>query len=170
MPLLEDYEDPPAAKEAEDASDNDDLREETKQVNQRIRLTPIAPIQPLPPVITTQVVQIENTPDKPPGDGPSDEEPPKYDRPTAGPMHTSAEGPTIMGSLPQIFTGDHTKATDFIEEVKGYIRLNQDVPGFNSPIKKAALTLTLIKGPEIAGCYVTVGTFTQRGLSRTPGH
>ena len=53
---LEDYEDPPAAKEEEDASDNNDLREGTQQVNQRIRLTPIAPIRPLPPVTTTQVV------------------------------------------------------------------------------------------------------------------
>ena len=41
---LEDYEDPPAAKEEEDASDNEELREETQQVNHRIRLTPIAPI------------------------------------------------------------------------------------------------------------------------------
>ena len=41
---LEDYEDPPAAKEEEDASDNEELREETQQVNQQIRLTPIAPI------------------------------------------------------------------------------------------------------------------------------
>ena len=96
---LEDYEDPPAAKEEEDTSDNDNLREETQQVNQRIRLTPIAPIQPLPPVTTTQVVQIENTPDKPPGDGPPDGEPPRGDRPTAGPMRAPAEGPTIMGSL-----------------------------------------------------------------------
>ena len=41
---LEDYEDPPTAKEEEDASDNDNLREEIQQVNQCIRLTPIAPI------------------------------------------------------------------------------------------------------------------------------
>ena len=118
---LEDYEDPPAAKEEEDASDNDDLREETQQVNQCIRLTPIAPVRPLPPVITIQIVQIENTPDKPPGDSPPDGEPSRDDRPIAGPVRASAEGPTIMGSLPQIFTGDRTKATEFIEEVKGYI-------------------------------------------------
>ena len=62
-----------------------------------------------------------------------------------------------MGSLPQIFTGDRTKATEFIEEVKGYIQLNQDVPGFNSPIKKAALTLTLIKGPEVTGWVRNMG-------------
>ena len=41
---LEDYDDPPAAKEEEDASDNEDLREEMQQVNQHIRLTPITPI------------------------------------------------------------------------------------------------------------------------------
>ena len=62
-----------------------------------------------------------------------------------------------MGSLPQIFTGDHAKAIEFIEEVKGYIQLNQDVPGFNSPIKKAALTLTLIKGPEVTGWVHDMG-------------
>ena len=58
---LEDYEDPPAAKE-EDASDNDDLREETRQVNQRIRLTPIAPMRPLPPVITISAIPSNNNP------------------------------------------------------------------------------------------------------------
>ena len=53
--------------------------------------------------------------------------------------------------------GDCTKAAEFIEEVKGYIQLNQDIPGFNSPIKKAALTLTLIKGPEVAGWVCNMG-------------
>ena len=154
---LEDYEDPPAAEEEEDASDNEDLREETQQVNQRIRLTPIAPIQPLPPVTITQVIRIENNSDKPPGNGPPDGEPPRDDRPVIGPVHIPAEGLMIMGSLPQIFTGDRNKATEFIEEVKGYIRLNQDMPGFNSPIKKAALTLTLIKGPEVAGWVRDMG-------------
>ena len=108
---LEDYEDPPAAKEEEDASDNDDLREETQQVNQRIRLTPIAPIRPLPPVTTTWVVRIENIPDKPPGDGPPDGEPPRDNRPVAGPVRASAEDPTIMGNLPQIFTGEIGRAS-----------------------------------------------------------
>ena len=154
---LEDYEDPPAAEEEEDASDNDDLREETQQVNQRIRLTPIAPIRPLPPVTATQAAQIENDADKLPEDDPPDGGPPRDNGPVAGPARVPAEGPMIMGSLPEIFTGDRTKATEFIEEVKGYIRLNQDVPGFNSPIKKAALTLTLIKGPEVAGWVCNMG-------------
>jgi len=56
-----------------------------------------------------------------------------------------------MGGLPQIFTGDRLLADDFIEEVKGYLRLNQDVAGYNSPIKKVGLTLTLMKGPQVAG-------------------
>ena len=49
------------------------------------------------------------------------------------------------------------KATDFIEEVKEYIQLNWDAPGFNSPIKKVALTLTLMKGPEVAGWVRNMG-------------
>ena len=100
---------------------------------------------------------MENNSDKPPEDGPPNGEPPGDDRPVIGPARIPAEGPTIMGSLPQIFTGDRTKATEFIKEVKGYIRLNQDVPGFNSPIKKAALTPTLIKGPEVAGWIRIMG-------------
>src|SRR6202789_410282 len=56
-----------------------------------------------------------------------------------------------MDKLPEAFTGDRTKADDFIEEVKGYLRLNADVPGFNSPMKKIAFTLTHMKGPDVAG-------------------
>jgi len=64
-----------------------------------------------------------------------------------------------MGGLPQIFTGDHLLADDFIKEVKGYLRLNQDVAGYNSPIKKVALTLTLMKGPQVAGWTRDMGTW-----------
>jgi len=63
-----------------------------------------------------------------------------------------------MGGLPQIFTGDRLIADDFIKEVKGYLRLNQDVAGYNSPIKKVALTLTLMKGPQVAGWTRDMGT------------
>ena len=64
-----------------------------------------------------------------------------------------------MGGLPQVFTGDRLVADDFIEEVKGYLRLNQDVAGYNSPIKKVALTLTLMKGPQIAGWTRDMGNW-----------
>jgi len=56
-----------------------------------------------------------------------------------------------MGGLPTAFDGDRLRADDFIEEVKGFLRLNQDVAGYNSPIKKVAFTLTLMHGPQIAG-------------------
>jgi hypothetical protein len=64
-----------------------------------------------------------------------------------------------MGQLPQVFTGDHARADDFIKEVKGYLWLNQDVAGFNSPMKKIAFTLTLIKGADTAGWTQDMGTF-----------
>ena len=35
-------------------------------------------------------------------------------------------GVRTMGKLSEIFDGDRTKAEDFIEEVKRYLRLNQD--------------------------------------------
>jgi hypothetical protein len=64
-----------------------------------------------------------------------------------------------MGGLPQIFNGDHARADDFIEEVKGYLCLNQDVTGYNSLIKKVTFTLTLIKGSEVAGWTRDIGAW-----------
>ena len=64
-----------------------------------------------------------------------------------------------MGSLLQIFYGDRSKADDFIEEVKGYFRLNTDVPGYNSPYKKVAFTLTLVKGEETAQWVQNMGNW-----------
>jgi hypothetical protein len=54
-----------------------------------------------------------------------------------------------MGALPQLFYGDRTCAEDFIKEVKNFLRLNRDVPGYNSPIRKVAFMLSLLKGPEV---------------------
>ena len=64
-----------------------------------------------------------------------------------------------MGSLPQIFYGDQSKANNFIEEVKGYFCLNADVPGYNSPYKKVAFTLTLVKGEETAQWVQNMGNW-----------
>jgi hypothetical protein len=63
-----------------------------------------------------------------------------------------------MGKLPDNFNGDRTKADNFIEEVKGYLCLNAEVTGFNSPRKKIAFTLTHMKGPEVAGWARDMGT------------
>ena len=55
-----------------------------------------------------------------------------------------------MGALPQLFYRDRTKADDFINKVKAYLHLNTDVAGYDSPFKKVAFTLTLIKGESAA--------------------
>ena len=65
----------------------------------------------------------------------------------------------VMGSLPQIFYGDQSKANDFIEEVKGYFHLNANIPGYNSPYKKVAFTLTLVKGEETAQWVQNMGNW-----------
>ena len=64
-----------------------------------------------------------------------------------------------MGSLPHIFNGDWSKVDDFIKEVKGYLHLNTDVAGYNSPYKKVAFTLTLIKGDEPAQWVRNMGNW-----------
>jgi hypothetical protein len=68
-----------------------------------------------------------------------------------------AEDIKAMGKLPELFYGNRTKVEHFMQEVKAYLRLNQDVPGFNSPMKKVAFVLTHIKGPDVAGWARDVG-------------
>ena len=67
-----------------------------------------------------------------------------------------------MGNLPHKFTSDRTKADEFIKEVKAYFWINKDVAGFNSPIKKVAFTLTLIKGDKVAGWVRDMGIWIDR--------
>jgi hypothetical protein len=54
-----------------------------------------------------------------------------------------------MGTLPQIFHGERDKADAFMNELLGYLLLNHNVPGFESPIRQVAMALTLIKGPRV---------------------
>jgi hypothetical protein len=63
----------------------------------------------------------------------------------------------MMGALPEKFTGDRTQAQNFLDTIKGYIHLNQDVAGFNSPKKKVAFVLTLLEGPEVASWKRDIG-------------
>src|SRR5258708_30736912 len=62
-----------------------------------------------------------------------------------------------MGELPDIFNGDRTKAEAFIDQLNHYFLLNLDVPGFNSPIKKVALAIMLIKGADVTGWTRALG-------------
>ncbi len=54
-----------------------------------------------------------------------------------------------MGTLPHIFEGERDKANSFMNKLLGYLLLNANVAGFESPIRQVALTLTLIKGPHV---------------------
>jgi len=56
-----------------------------------------------------------------------------------------------MGSLPAVFMGNRAEAEAFIDGIQAYIHLNREVPGFMSPMKKIALTLTLMQGEKVAG-------------------
>jgi len=62
-----------------------------------------------------------------------------------------------MRSLPTIFLGNRAEAEDFINGIQAYIHLNREVPGFTSPMKKIALTLTLMQGEKVAGWAHDIG-------------
>jgi hypothetical protein len=55
-----------------------------------------------------------------------------------------------MGNKPENFYGDRAKVDTFIEDVKAYLRLNENVAGYNSPKNKIAFTLTCMKGDEVS--------------------
>ena len=54
-----------------------------------------------------------------------------------------------MGALPMIFEGDCLKAESFLREFSTYLLVNYNVPALTSFIKRIAITLTCIKGPEV---------------------
>ena len=54
-----------------------------------------------------------------------------------------------MGMLPMIFEGDQMKAESFLREFSTYLLVNYDVPALASFIKRIAIALTCIKGPEV---------------------
>jgi hypothetical protein len=67
-----------------------------------------------------------------------------------------------IGNGPRPFSGDCAQAEDFISKVKQYLRLNRDVPGFDSPIKKVSYTLSYIQGPKVAAWANTMGVWVDR--------
>jgi hypothetical protein len=62
-----------------------------------------------------------------------------------------------MGNKPENFYGDRAKADMFIEDVKAYLQLNEDVARYNSPKNKIAFTLTCMKGDEVSGWTRAMG-------------
>jgi hypothetical protein len=64
----------------------------------------------------------------------------------------------MMGALPEPFTGERTKAGNFIEAMKTYICLNQRVPGFESTMQKINLALTLMHSEKVTSWVKNVGT------------
>jgi hypothetical protein len=74
----------------------------------------------------------------------------------------AAQDVRAMGNKPENFWGDRTKAEEFIEEIKGYLRLNADVAGYNSPKTKAAFTLTCMKGSEVTGWVKNMGEIIEQ--------
>jgi hypothetical protein len=62
-----------------------------------------------------------------------------------------------MGNKPENFYRDRAKADTFIEDVKAYLQLNEDVAGYNSPKNKIAFTLTCMKGDEVSGWTRAMG-------------
>ena len=80
------------------------------------------------------------------------------------PGHNVAQQPAqpphnvkMMEALPSIFAGNREQANNFVEQLKGYIRLNCLVPGMNSYIQQVTLTLTLIQGPLVAEWHKNIG-------------
>jgi hypothetical protein len=63
----------------------------------------------------------------------------------------------VMGNKPENFYGDRAKADTFIEDVKAYLWLNEDMAGYNSPKNKIAFTLTCMKGNEVSGWTRAMG-------------
>src|SRR6266849_7142876 len=87
----------------------------------------------------------------------------------AGPIGPANQMPVVcardvkaMGTLPHTFSGDRIQAEQFMEEVRTYLRLNNDVVGFDSPIKQVYFTLSCMKGDDVAGWVRDVGEVVEQ--------
>ena len=56
-----------------------------------------------------------------------------------------------LGAGPTTFEGDRQLANTFLRELGSYFCVNKGVPGFDSPLRRVAITLTYIKGPKVNG-------------------
>ena len=94
-----------------------------------------------------------------PGSGGGGGQPPSPQGPAAAPQQVpQLQGDVrMMGALPEPFTGKRAKAGNFIEAMKTYVRLNRQVPGFESTMQKINLALTLMHGKKVAGWVKNVG-------------
>jgi len=54
-----------------------------------------------------------------------------------------------MGSPLRILDRERQQVDAFINELLTYIRINIEVPGFESPMRKIAIALTYIKGDKV---------------------
>jgi hypothetical protein len=96
------------------------------------------------------------------GDGSGGSSGPGASAPLPPPPNTlipvpAAANMRAMGNKPKNFYGDRAKADTFIEDVKAYLRLNEDVARYNSPKNKIAFTLTCMKGNKVFGWTCSMG-------------
>jgi hypothetical protein len=93
----------------------------------------------------------------PPDDSSSDDEIPEPN-PRAPPRpNNRRQGP--VGAAPRPFNGDRSQAEDFINEVKAYLRLNQETALGQSPRRKVEFVLTYMQGPEVVTWAATIGNW-----------
>jgi hypothetical protein len=90
-------------------------------------------------------------------DSSSDDEIPEPN-PRAPPRpNNRRQGP--MGAAPRPFNGDRSQAENFINEVKAYLRLNQETALGRSPRRKVEFVLTFMQGPEVVTWAATIGNW-----------
>jgi hypothetical protein len=56
----------------------------------------------------------------------------------------------VIGNKLKNFYRERAKANTFIEDVKAYLRLNENIAGYNSPKNKIAFTLMCMKGDKVS--------------------
>jgi len=125
----------------------------TQTATQATASTAVAPQHPLTAYELEELLNIAmgergggmggNPPGPPGGGGPA-----QAGAAAAQPV-AAAANIKAMGKDPPLFQGDRKKADTFMNEVKKYLTLNDDMAGFRSPKKKVILILTFMQGPEV---------------------
>jgi hypothetical protein len=83
---------------------------------------------------------------EPPGGGPPDSDDPADAAAAQLPLGSSNR---FIGKEPQVFTGDQTKAEEFIVQWSLLVAVNLDSPAMRNPYHRCMLFLTYLQGPHV---------------------
>jgi hypothetical protein len=103
----------------------------------------------------------DDDPDDPEGGDDDDDEDDLYHDAFPAAVPTGPDG-KVLGNLPSPFTGDRSRADEFLTNMQAYFRLNIKNAQIRSPMTRVAMCLSTMEGPDVEEWKRDVGKWFDR--------